>query len=200
MEDRNNIEYTNYINGIKKELDRSYSSKNRIKLILRLYSYLGILTAIISILYFMLSLYDYRLSANQQIAVMTAGVGLVVSIFSKIYNEILKDREKEQLSRKNELEKISNFILDWATFERTTYTTLEKYFPVTKFSIKQNIRTLYDENIISDREYINLEKALDIRNRTVHGEIESTQENLDKYSELINEVIDKILIYSKKRN
>ena len=78
---------------------------------------------------------------------------------------------------------------------------MEKYEPdISKFSIKRNIRLLFDEEIISDREFINLERALDLRNKVVHGHTTSNSEELDRYSEQINEVIDKVLIWSKRKH
>lgn len=134
-------------------------------------------------------------------ALMFAGVGLLLSLMSKFYSEIIKEREKEQEIRRIELNKISHFVLNWATLERTIYTILERYEPnIGEFSIKRNIKFLYDEEIISDREFINLERALDLRNKIVHGHTTSNSDELDKYSEQINEVIDKVLIWSKRKH
>lgn len=199
MEDKNRLEYRKYLEEISYELEESYRSKNRLKLILRIYSSLGAIIAVIAILYFILSLYQFDLTMNQRLAIMVAGVGLLLSVMSRLYSEIIREREKEQSVRKKELNKISYFILNWATLERTSYSILEKNYPdISKFGIKKNIRILFDEEIISDREFLNLERALDIRNKIVHGNMTSTNEDLDKYSEQINEAVDKILIWTKK--
>jgi hypothetical protein len=201
MEDNNQIEHRKYIDEIGHELAFSYRKKNRLKLILRLYSFIGILSALVSIIYFVISYYEFNLTPNQRLSLMFAGVGLLLSLMSRFYSELIKEREKEQEIRRIELNKISHFVLNWTTLERTIYSILEKNEPnVSKFGIKRNIRLLFDEEIISDREFINLERALDLRNRIVHGHTTSTSEELDRYSEEINEVIDKILIWSKKRH
>ncbi len=201
MEDNNQIEYRKYIDEISYGLAFSYRKKNRLKLILRLYSFIGTLTAVVAIIYFAISYYEFKITSNQRMALMFAGVGLLLSLMSKFYSEIIKEREKEQEIRRMELNKISHFVLNWATLERTIYTILERYEPnIGKFSIKRNIKFLYDEEIISDREFINLERALDLRNKIVHGHTTSNSDELDKYSEQINEVIDKVLIWSKRKH
>lgn len=201
MEDNNQIEYRKYIDEISHELAFSYRRKNRLKLILRLYSFIGILSALVAVIYFVISYYEFNLTSNQRLALMFAGVGLLLSLMSKFYSEIIKEREKEQEIRRVELNKISHFVLNWATLERTIYSILEKYEPnISKFSIKRNIRLLFDEEIISDREFINLERALDLRNKVVHGHTTSNSDELDRYSEQINEVIDKVLIWSKRKH
>lgn len=201
MEDNNPIEYTKYIDEIGYELHSSYRKKNRLKLILRLYSFMGIFSSVLAIIYFVISYYKFDITSSQRLALMFAGVGLLVSLMSRFYSEIIKERENEQEARAAELNKISHFVLNWATLERTIYSILEKNEPnVSRFGIKRNIRLLFEEQIISDREFINLERALDLRNKIVHGHTSSTSEELDRYSEQINEVIDKILIWSKRNH
>lgn len=199
MEENNQMEYRKYLDEISFELDISYRKKNRLKLILQLYSFIGIIMAMVAMIYFVISYYGLNLNTTQRLALMFAGVGLVLSLISKLYSEILKEREKEQEARRIELNKISNFVLNWATLERTIYSVLERNESnISKFGIKRNIRLLFDQEIISDREFINLERALDLRNKIVHGHALTSSEELDKYSEQLNEVIDKILIWSKR--
>lgn len=199
MEDNNQIEYRKYLEEISYEIAFSYRKKNRLKLILRLYSFIGILTFIVAIIYFGISYYEFNLTSPQRIALMAAGVGLVLSLMSRFYIEIIKEREKEQEARRIELNKISQFVLNWATLERTIYSVLDQNESnISKYGIKRNIRLLFEKQIISDREFINLERALDLRNKIVHGHTSATSEELDIYSEQINEVIDKVLIWRRK--
>lgn len=201
MEENNQMEYRKYLDEISFELDFSYRKKNRLKLILRLYSFIGIIMALVAIIYFVISYYGLNLNSNQRLALMFAGVGLVLSLMSKLYSEIIKEREKEQEARRIELNKISHFVLNWATLERTIYSILERNEPnISKFGIKRNIRLLFEQEIISDREFINLERALDLRNKIVHGHTTASSEELDRYSEQLNEVVDKILIWSKRKH
>ncbi len=201
MQDINQLEYRRYLEEISNELEFSYKRKNRIKLILRLYSFVGILTSVLAIIYFAISYYGYNLTSPQRFALMLAGIGLLLSLLSKFYSEIIKEQEKEREARRIELNKISQFVLDWATLERTIYSILERNESnISKYGIKRNIRLLYDEQIISDREFIELERALDHRNKIVHGHTPATSEELDRYSEQINEVIDKVLVWTKGKH
>lgn len=201
MQDNNQLEYRKYLEEINNELTFSYRRKNRIKLILRLYSFLGILTSVIAIIYFAISYYEFNLTPPQRFALTLAGVGLLLSLMSKFYSEIIKEQENEREARRIELNKISQFVLDWATLERTIYSILERNESnISKYGIKRNIRLLFDEQIISDREFINLERALDLRNKIVHRHTSATSEELDRYSEQINEIIDKVLIWTKGKH
>lgn len=201
MEENNQIEYRKYLDEISHELDFSYRKKNKLKLVLRLYSFIGIMTSLIALIYFVISYYEFNLSSNQRLALMVSGVGLLLSLMSKFYSEIIKEREKEQEARRIELNKISQFVLNWATLERTIYSILEKNESnISKYGIKRNLRLLFEEQIISDREFINLERALDLRNKIVHGHTTATSDELDRYSEQINEVIDKVLIWTKRKH
>lgn len=201
MEQNNQFEYKAYIDDIGYELEKSYRSKNRLRIILKLYSAVAILSSVVAGLYFIISFYELSLSTDQRISIIVAGTGILLSLATKIYSDLIAEKEKEQEERKKQLNKISNFILNWTTLERTVYSVLERHENnISKFGIKRNIRLLYDEDIISDRELIILERALDLRNRVVHGQITSTNEDLERYSEQINEVIDKILIWSKRQH
>lgn len=201
MEENNQIEYRKYLDEISHELNFSYRKKNRLKLILRLYSFIGIFTSVLAIIYFVISYYEFNLTSNQRLALMAAGVGLLLSLMSRFYSEIIKEREEEQEARRIELNQISQFVMNWATLERTIYSILEKNESnISKYGIKRNIRLLFEEKIISDREFINLERALDLRNKIVHGHTSATSDELNRYSEQINEVIDKVLIWNKKKH
>lgn len=200
MEDNNKLEYTRYIQDIENELHYLYQKQNKLQLILRLYSYIGIVTAVVGIIYFAVSYYEVNLTANQRLALLMVGVGLVLSVIAKLYSEILKERDREKRVREKVLHRISNFVLDWASLERTIYSILDKNEKdVSKFGIKKNIRALYEQDIITDREFIDLERALDLRNRIVHGKVSTSYDEIEKYSNVIKEVIDKILVWSKNR-
>lgn len=188
------LEYNYYLDEMNYELQRSYRSRNRIRLLLKTYVYIGLLFFIVGGLYFGLSLFELRLSYSQQMALIFSGVGLFLSIGSRFYVDFLKEKEKEQISRKIEIEKITNFILNWSTLERTLFKLVEsKEFSDNKFAIGKNLDLLFKRGIISNREFITLEKALDIRNRLVHGRISAAKEDIDKYAEKIAQITDKII-------
>lgn len=188
------LEYKYYLDELNYDLQKSYRSRNRIRLLLRTYVYFGLLLFIVGGLYFGLSFFDFRLSYSQQLALIFSGVGILLSLGAKFYVEILKEKEKEQINRKNEIEKISEFILNWSTFERTIYKLVESQeLSNNKFAIGKNIELLFKKGIISNREYITLERALDVRNRIVHGHSSATKDGIEKYSEQISRITDKII-------
>jgi hypothetical protein len=188
------LEYRYYLDELNYDLQKSYRSRNRIRLLLRTYVYFGLLLFIIGGLYFGLSFFEFRLSTNQQLALIFSGVGILLSLGAKFYVEVLKEREKEQINRKLEIDKISEFILNWSTFERTIYKLVEsKELSNNKFAIGKNIDLLFRKGIISNREYITLERALDVRNRIVHGHPTTPKEGIEKYSEQIAQITDKIV-------
>lgn len=199
MEHREEQDFRYFLDDLKYDIYRSYKSKNRITLLLKMYIYIGITTAVIGGLYFLFSLLEYRLDPSQRITLIISSAGLFIAVLAKVYIELLKEREKEQLERKREFDKISSFLLNWATLERTVMKFFDDVqIQNNKFAIGQNLEYLFRKGVISDRDYLTVERALDIRNSLVHGKMNSANDDLDKYSQQLNEIIDKILIKSKK--
>jgi hypothetical protein len=128
-----------------------------------------------------------------------SGAGLLLSLLAKFYVEFTKEREKEYEKRNRELENISTFILNWATLERATshffrFNKIEN----NKFAIGRNLAILTEKKVVTMREFLTLEKALDVRNRIVHDKITSGSEDLEKLSDEVMRITDKIIDHSEK--
>jgi uncharacterized protein YutE (UPF0331/DUF86 family) len=187
-------EYNFILDEMNYEIQRSYRSRNKIRLLLKTYVYMGLLLFVIGSLYFAISFFEFNITSSQRMALIFSGVGLLLSLGAKFYVELIKEKEKEQIVRRSEIEKISNFILNWTTLERTLYKLVEsKELSDNKFAIGKNLDLLLRKGIISNRDFITLEKALDLRNRIVHGRASTTQEDLNKYSEQLEIITDKII-------
>lgn len=187
-------EYNFILDEMNYEIQRSYRSRNKIRLLLKTYVYMGLLLFVIGGLYFAISFFEFDITSSQRMALLFSGVGLLLSLGAKFYVELIKEKEKEQTVRRSEIEKISNFILNWTTLERTLYKIVEsKELSDNKFAISKNLDLLLRKGIISNRDFITLEKALDLRNRIVHGRASTTQEDLNKYSEQLEIITDKII-------
>ncbi|WP_338359891.1 hypothetical protein [Yeosuana marina] len=197
MENINKEQHTDlryYLEDINYRIKESHKQKNRVRFILKFYSFFGLIIAIISLIFFISSFYELKLDFEQTFALILGGVGLFVALISKFYVELTKEREKEKNERKKELENISNFIITWSTLERATnHFFVLKRLANNKYAIGRNLQQLSERGIINMRDYLTLEKALEIRNRIVHDNIISSNEDLEKLSDEVIRITDKII-------
>jgi hypothetical protein len=188
-----------YLDDINYQLKHSYRQKNKLRLTFRVYTFFGLIISIIGIIYFISSFFEFQLSVSQRFALVMSGAGLLLSLLAKFYVEFTKEREKEYEKRNRELENISTFILNWATLERATshffrFNKIEN----NKFAIGRNLAILTEKKVVTMREFLTLEKALDVRNRIVHDKITSGSEDLEKLSDEVMRITDKIIDHSEK--
>lgn len=188
-----------YLDDINHSLKQSYRQKNKLRQIFKVYIFFGLVIAIFGAIYFISSFFELRLTSTQRIALITSGAGLFLSLMAKFYIEFTKEREKEYEKRNAELESISDFILNWSGLERAiNHFFVFKKIENNKYAIGRNLALLVERGIISTRDYLNLERALDIRNKIVHDKIFSGIENLEKTSDEVIRITDKIIDYSDK--
>lgn len=188
-----------YLDDINYQLKHSYRQKNKLRLTFRVYTFFGLIVSIIGIIYFVSSFFEFQLSVSQRFALVLSGAGLLLSLLAKFYVEFSKEREKEYEKRNRELENISSFILNWATLERATshFFRFNK-IDNNKFAIGRNLAILTEKKVVTMREFLTLEKALDVRNRIVHDKITSGSEDLEKLSDEVMRITDKIIDHSEK--
>ena len=188
-----------YLDDINNSLKHSYRQKNKLKQIFKIYIFFGLVVAIFGAIYFISSFFELRLTSTQRIALITSGAGLFISLTAKFYIEFTKEREKEYEKRNKELENISGFIANWSALERAiNHFLIFQKTENNKYAIGRNIALLAEKGVISTRDYLNLERALDFRNKIVHDKIFRGIENLEKTSDEVIRITDKIIDYSDK--
>jgi len=184
----------NFLDNINYSLKKSYRRKNKMKIILRWYILIGLLAAIFGILYFISSFYEFYMNITQRMSLIITGVGLFIALFAKFYIEINKEREKELEEKNNDLALLSSFILNWTNLERATnYYLQDNQIQNSKFSIGKNLRILNEKGILNTRDFLTLEKALDVRNKIVHHGQFSNKIMIQNLNEEVEKITNKII-------
>ncbi|MFL9834296.1 hypothetical protein [Chryseobacterium terrae] len=183
-----------YNNEFAYRIQRNFQSKNKIKSVLNIYIITGIICFIFSGLYFSFSFFKYDLSSDQTIMLIFCGVSISISIISKMFLNLYKEKEKNRIYIQNKIIKIANFLNNWEDFERVLNRIIHnENLSENKFSYKENIDVLMHLNVISIKDSINLERALNIRNHVVHGESQFSYELVDKLSTEVEKITDKLI-------
>lgn len=169
--------------------------RRKIDLLLRAYSLMGLLIAILAVGYFVLTLLPFDLSQKQQMALMVAGVGISLALMSRTLIIYRKERESEELERLNEYQNFASFLDTWVRFERVSKELLVKEGEeFNKHSLRSVISRLYEEGKIDKRDLAILEEALQTRNSLVHGERSLPTQLVEKITDALVEIIKKIAI------
>lgn len=167
--------------------------RRRIDVLLRAYSLMGVLIAILAVGYFMLTLLPFELSQRQQMALMVAGVGVALALMSRTLIIFRKEGESEELERLNEYQNFASFLDTWARFERVSKELLVKEGEeFNRHSLRSVISRLFEEGKIDKRDLAILEEALQARNSLVHGDRSLPTDLVEKITDALLEVIKKI--------
>ena len=173
-------------------------SRRRFDLLLRTYSWFGLLLAIVAGGYFFLTLLPFDLSVLQQSALIMAGVGALLSLLSRTLVTFYKEREAESLERTQEHERLVDFLAVWAEFERVSKKVLsEEGGDLNLHSFRSVISCLYSEGKIDTKDAMILEKGLRMRNSIVHGERSTSTRVTARLTTSLVEVIRKIAVPAK---
>jgi len=187
------IENQNYLTDLDIYLSQKYKSRARLRQILKIYQLFGILIAAISIIYFIITSIKIDLSQVQLLSIIIGGSGLVLSLFSKLYTDYLETKSNELEARHLEIESVSEYIFTWTLFEKTIKKfIISNDLDVNIHSLKAQIEFLYDKNIISDKEFLMIERALEFRNIIIHEGILVNSNRLNDLADALNNVIEKI--------
>lgn len=166
-------------------INRRFNFLRKLRFVSKLYSALGLSLSVISSGYFIFTLFPYDLSREQRVALLAAGVGVMMAVLSRILILFEREREAEMFSNFKTYEKIMKFLDAWGKFEKVSKDVLskDKYYigynkfddykkidTYNKYSLRSIVKNLYDEKKIGETDVIALEEALKARNLIVHGE------------------------------
>ncbi len=164
----------------KKKIRRTLES------ILRLYTAIGLLIAVISSSYFIFSKFDINFSNSERLSIMISITGVILSVSSFILLMTMRERYFMRTKDINDVEKLKDFLFEWELFESEVKNILQKKkYKFNENSIKDMINVLYKNDIITEYDLIDIEKALRIRNFLLHG-------NNNISYEIIGDSVDQI--------
>ena len=181
-----------YINELYEFTGRQ-RSRRKVNFLLRAYSWIGFMLAIVAGGYFLLTLLSFDLSAQQRFALIMAGAGALVALMSRIFIAFYKERDAEELDRTEEYERLASFLAAWQQFERVSKEVLAKEGRrLNMHSLRVVISYLHDEGKIDEEDVLVLEEGLKTRNLIVHGERRVSTRVTDRVTESLVKVIRKI--------
>src|SRR5207244_3118964 len=107
------------------EIDASRRFRFRkFELIFRAYFYLGVITAVFAVAYFLLSIFHLALSAEQRIALTVAGIGAAVAIISRWFVTTSREKALYQRAKQEQDRDLFELISTWAQFEELSKNAL----------------------------------------------------------------------------
>jgi hypothetical protein len=175
------------------ELNRYRKNKLKYEQILRLYSVIGLLIGILSIIYFIFTTLDIHFDAQQQITLLISGVGLFLSFSSWFLLKLKQDKKLNEVQEMREYYGFADFILTWLKFEeRSKKYLLVNNIKFNKFSIREVIKSIFSCGIITDSELTLLEQAMKLRNSLIHERNSIPLEIIMNYKGEIEKITNKI--------
>lgn len=176
------------------ELERRQARRRSFESILKLYSMMGVVVAIFGVAYFVLTTLDINLTSEQQFALLISGVGITLSAASWALLVMRRERLNDEIKKLKSMQELSEFLWKWSKFEEVSKTILsQNNLEFNRHSIREVIELLLREGVIDRSDALALEEAIQARNMAVHGGSELPKTMISKYSEKLDEVVDKIL-------
>lgn len=146
--------------------------KRIIRMVLRLYGFMGAIVAISSAGYFVINFFEieFVLNSNQKMALQISVMGIIVSVAALFSLNYMKSLEKYQVGIVEKEKAIIDLILTWKVFELEGRQVLERNTrDFNKHSVRSIIEVLRKEGRLSDTELMTLHESLSVRNEIMHG-------------------------------
>ena len=175
------------------EIRERHRFPDTVRLALRTYSWLGIYVSILAGCYFVWTLLPFEMSEAQQLSLMVAAVGVLVSIMSRILANFYRERDKGRLLRRAEYERSVRFLTAWKIFEQASRAAMENQTDDSDtHSLRSAISSPPAKGVIDSEDLLVLERGLATRNSIIHGERWMSEEVTESLSTALSTITDKI--------
>lgn len=170
---------------------RKYS---RIRKVIFLYVILGFITFIFGTSYFIIDQLDLTLSTPENLSLIIGFIGLGIATFSSAYLAYLSKFNQSDYSNSIGINSsVFTFLETWQKFEKLSRKLIgtEDIRPeaqIKPLSIREIIKVLDTHEILEHGEYHSLIRALQLRNYIVHNDINSSNEELENYINLLERI------------
>ena len=180
-------------NDVYIELSRQRARRSKIEVLLRAYSWGGVLMAIVGGGYFLSTLIEFDLSVQQQFSLMIAGSGIALTIMAKVMVNLRKAQFAKELEQIDEIDTLHEFMEIWSKFENTARTALESAGNDDNIhSLRSMISFLQSDSRIDESDKKMLQEALKMRNLIAHGRYPSSEHVSERISTGLIEITNKI--------
>jgi uncharacterized protein YutE (UPF0331/DUF86 family) len=135
---------------------------------------------------------------EQQIALTVAGTGLAVSLFSRWFVTVSRERTIYTAAKLEDQRRLLELIQTWTDFEAISKEALRlEDDDVNRRSPKAIIQRLRKEGRLSDSDVSNLERAIQVRNAVVHSKASVPPEMVRDAMQKLSDIMEKL---SSNRN
>lgn len=172
--------------------DKRFLRRRKMELVLRMYSLLGVLMAILSAGYFVQTLLPFTLSEQQKTALLIIGVGLVLATMSRALLVFYREREAERMA---ERERLLTLLDAWSSFETVSKRVLDQQGEkFDQHSVRSIISKLQSDGKINDADVRIIEEALGARNAIVHGQRSLSPSFTKRVTDVLLSIVQKIAV------
>jgi hypothetical protein len=177
------------------EVRNQLSSRKKLDMVLRLYTVFGMVIALVGVAYFILTTLNIHLTLPQTIALLTAGIGLLLAATSRALLVLRRANYAERIYDINTQRNDADFIRKWAQFESISKEKLKKgHEDFNKYSIRDVITRLREDGTLTENDLRLLEEAIQARNSIVHHGDSLSADRARRFVELLTDIIQKLAI------
>lgn len=175
------------------EMEARQKSFRRYEQVFQIYSVVGAVIGFGALAYFFARQLDIHLSSTDQMLLMTAGSGFMISIISGLYLFLRRQRVSGEIDRSQYMSSAAEFLLQWARFESLGREKLDAAGrDFNRMSIRAITAELLNAKLISEDEMVQLEEVLRFRNLLVHGGTRADPEVLARMTESLRRVTQRV--------
>jgi len=172
-------------------LERRRAYKSRVDLLLRAYSTMGALMAVLGAGYFAVTLLPFEITSEQRIALMVSGIGASLAFMSRTLVLIRKEREQRYAESIDKYQGTVELLRAWSDLESASKRALGRD-QSRSHSLRAVFDELYERGKIDDSDMIVLEEALRARNAAAHGGEPLPPDTAERLIQMISKVIIKL--------
>ena len=171
------------------EIEARQKSFLRFQEVFQINAVAGAVTGFGALAYFFARKIDINLSSTDQIILMVAGSGFMISIISGLYLFLRHQRMIGEIDRSSYMISAAEFLLQWARFESLGREKLDAAGrEFNRMSIRAIMGELLNVKTISENELVQLEEILRFRNFLVHSGARPDAEILARMTEKLRRI------------
>ena len=175
------------------EMEARQKSFRRYQQVFQIYAVMGAVTGFGALAYFFARQLDINLSPTDQMILMIAGSGFMISIMSGLFLFLRHQRVSGEIERSRYMSSAAEFLLQWARFESLGREKLDAAGrDFNRMSIRAITAELLNSKLISEDEMVQLEEVLRFRNLLVHGGTRPDPDVLARMTETLRRVTHRV--------
>ena len=157
------------VDSIPWRMRSTFSRRRTMERVLRAYMVFGVLASVLGVGYFLLTLVADRLTWEQSMSLIVAGIGALLGITSRFMLSIRRQSEAKREQEAMQLRDLYLFLDTWMELEEAAHSALvRRGIGSVPSSIGRTATLLLEEGLLSASQGTFLREALILRNSVVH--------------------------------